>query len=247
MPALRNSGTREVAELFAAITKMADTLDRRASYIRGFAANVSHEFKTPLTGAKGAIELLADHAATMSEPERAHFLGVVSGSVERLELLVRRLVDFARADMMRPLPAAPAPLAPMLERLAVDYGARGLAVAVRADGILVELAAEAMEIIFGNLLENALRYAGPGARVEIAAVRDANGVVIEVSDDGPGVSAGNAARVFEPFFTTGREGGGTGLGLPIVRTIIGSAGGTIDLVGSEPDGAAFRIWLPDRR
>jgi len=149
--------------------------------------------------------------------------------------------------MMRPLPAAPAPLAPMLERLAVDYGARGLAVAVRADGILVELAAEAMEIIFGNLLENALRYAGPGARVEIAAVRDANGVVIEVSDDGPGVSAGNAARVFEPFFTTGREGGGTGLGLPIVRTIIGSAGGTIDLVGSEPDGAAFRIWLPDRR
>jgi len=246
-PAIRHPGTLEVAELFSAVAKMADTLDRRANYIRGFAANVSHEFKTPLAGAKGAIELLSDHAATMSESERVHFLTVVASSVDRLELLVRRLVDFARADMMRPVPSAPVALAPILERLAADYRKRGLDVIVMADGVVIDLAAEAVEIVISNLLENSLRYAGPGARVTIEAVRDDAGATVIVTDNGPGISEGNAERIFEPFFTTKRDRGGTGLGLSTVRAIITSAGGSIALINPSPQGAAFRIRLAERR
>jgi len=66
---------------------------------------------------------------------------------------------------------------------------------------------------------------------------------IEVQDDGPGISAANAARVFEPFFTTARAQGGTGLGLPIVRAIARGAGGDVALVAHER-GAGFRVELP---
>src|SRR5439155_8628124 len=111
---LARRGTREIVELSAAVSRMAETLARRADYIRSFAADVSHEFKTPLAGAKGAIELIEDHAATMSAPERAHFLEVAAGSLDRLDRLVRRLVDLARADMMRPGGSEPTELASVL-------------------------------------------------------------------------------------------------------------------------------------
>src|SRR5262249_29863425 len=123
---------------------------------------VSHAFKTPLAAANGALELLGDHLPTMSEDERTHFLGVVAGSVARLEQLVRRLLDFARADMMRPASAAPVPLAPTLTRLAEDYRARGLDIRLEVGRTAVFLTEPAIEIVFAGLLDNVLHHAGRG-------------------------------------------------------------------------------------
>jgi signal transduction histidine kinase len=241
--ALHNYGTREVAQLSVAVARMAETLDRRADYIRSFAANVLHEFKTPLAGAKGAAELLADHGATMSTERREHFLGVIQSSVDRLDLLVRRLVEFARADVMRPVADRPIPLKPVLEALAAEFRCKGIRVEIAAGKVAVRLAEEAIETIFANLLSNVQQHAGSGAAVVIAATEGPNGVVISVSDDGPGITEGNASRIFDPFFTTRRDRGGTGLGLAIVSSILASVGGTISLVGSGP-GARFVIRLP---
>ncbi len=233
-------GTRELATLSLTIGKMARTLENRADYIRGFAAHVSHEFKTPLAGIKGAAELLHDHTATMSEADRCHFLGLITSGIERLDRLVIRLLSFARADMMRPLSPMPVVLAPILEVLAANYAGRGLTVTVSMAGFMVPVTADAIEIIFVNLLDNALRHGGPGTIVSISA--DTLGG-ITIADSGAGISKGNAARVFEPFFTTKRDSGGTGLGLPIVRAIMISGGGGIELLTHAPEGAAFRIWF----
>ena len=101
MTPLARPGTREVAALSSALSQMAATLDQRATYLTGFAASVSHEFKTPLAAIRAAAELLDDHAGTLSAPEQANLLRLVTEGVARLDLLVRRLVDLARADMMR--------------------------------------------------------------------------------------------------------------------------------------------------
>jgi len=89
---------REVAELSEALSRMARTLEDRADYIRGFAAHVSHEFKTPLTTIRGTVELLQEHFDSMSQEERARFLRNLEAEAERLARLVTRLLDLARAD-----------------------------------------------------------------------------------------------------------------------------------------------------
>jgi signal transduction histidine kinase len=241
---LSGPAIREAAELSAAVARMAQTLERRADYIRSFAAHVSHEFKTPLAGAKGALELLGDHFSTMSESERGHFLGVVATSVDRLETLVRRLLDLARADMMRPGGAERTVLAPLLERLAQRYAERGLALRLRQGAIAAALAEDALDIVLSSLLDNVLDHAGRGSEVTIETTAAApGGIAISVSDNGPGVTRDDAERIFEPFFTTARASGGTGLGLSIARAIVAGAGGTIALMPS-PRGACFRLVIP---
>jgi signal transduction histidine kinase len=243
---LSGPAIREAAELSAAVSRMAGTLERRADYIRSFAAHVSHEFKTPIASAKGALELLNDHFATMSVDERLRFLGVVAGSIDRLERLVRRLLDLARADMMRPTQAERTALAPLLERLTERYGQRGLTLRLRQGAAEVALAEDAVDIVFSSLLDNVLDHAGRGSEVTIETNAAADGVTVTVADNGPGVSPEDAQRIFEPFFTTARASGGTGLGLSIARAVIAGAGGTIALVPAAR-GACFRLTLPEGR
>jgi|HubBroStandDraft_1064217.scaffolds.fasta_scaffold00090_20 signal transduction histidine kinase len=242
---LARPGPRELAELSEAVTRMAAILERRADYIRSFAAHVSHEFKTPLAGAKGALELLEDHGAGMDESERRHFISVVGASLDRLDLLVRRLVDLARADMMRQGRAAPRPIAASLEALAIRYRARGLTVRITPTTAQTVLTDDALEMMLGSLLDNVLRHAGSGAAAAITAEQAADRLALIVTDDGPGVPAADAARIFEPFFTTARAQGGTGLGLPIVRAIAAALGGTVELMSGAGRGAAFEIRLPN--
>jgi signal transduction histidine kinase len=240
-----HAGTREIAELFTALASMAATLQQRATYISGFAAHVSHEFKTPLAGARGAAELLADHGAEMTQDERAHFLGVINDSVVRLDRLVRGLLDLARADMMRPLPSVVTAVGPVLETVAARYRERGLTVRVASADLRAGLAAGALEAMLLDLLENVVVHAGADATVDLSAAAAADGgVCISVRDNGPGISTANVARLFDPFFTT-RRTTGTGLGLAIARAMAISVGGNLDLAVDEPGrGACFALQLP---
>lgn len=137
--------------------------------------------------------------------------------------------------MLRPLAAAAARRAPAL-RVSVEGEAEAA------------VAPEAVATMLDSLLGNTLAHAGPGSAVSIR-IREENGwAVMLIADDGPGLSAANAARAFDPFFTTAREQGGTGLGLAIARSLVTGAGGTLNLVSPRPTdeehGATFRVVLP---
>lgn len=239
---LPRPGTREVAELSAALTRMAAVLDQRARYITAFAASVSHEFKTPLAALSGAAELLEDHADVLPA-EGIELLAVISRSTARLDRLVERLLDLARADMMRPGAAASTPVGPVLDHLAARYRASGMRLEVDAPPATVALPADALEALLASLLDNAATHAGAGAQVWVT-IRSTHGrTAVEVADDGPGISPANQARAFEAFFTTARERGGTGLGLPIIRAIAAGADGTAELLPAVR-GARFRVVLP---
>jgi signal transduction histidine kinase len=244
----RGPATLEVARLSSAIDGMARTLEERASYIRTFASHVSHEFKTPITAIRGTVELLRDHLEEMSPSERERFLGNLEQASGRLELLVRRLLDLARADVVRPGDER-TPTRAALEDAARRRREAGFDVQVACEPAVgeVRMGRETLQDIVLGLVDNAIQHAGDGVRVRIACrPADAAGapaVEVLVSDDGPGISEANASRIFTPFFTTARERGGSGLGLSIARSLLEAHGGSIDLVRSGP-GAVFRVVLP---
>jgi signal transduction histidine kinase len=248
---LTRPGTAEVAQLSHAFAHMARALEERADYIQAFARSVSHEFKTPLTSLKGSVELVREHGAEMSPEERARFLDMMDGDINRLDRLVRRLLEMARADMATPGDGR-ARARPVLERqIARARRARAdVEVTLEIAPELGEVAMdeETLETLAANLVDNALQHGGaPLGRLDVTAraERDAGAayVVLRVADDGQGVSEANADRIFQPFFTTAREAGGSGLGLSIVRALLDAHGGRLEHLPTE-HGATFEAWLP---
>jgi signal transduction histidine kinase len=244
---LSRSGTLEVRQVSEAIARMAEALESRADYINTFARAVSHEFKTPLAAIRGTVEILRDHFSDMSPEERERFLENVEQDTERLTRLVSRLADLARADVVKPTAEA-SDLVPALDELAARYQADGLALTVSHDPDVesVPMDRETVESILSNLIDNARHHGGPEVQVTVRTAREEHPpgmVTIEVIDDGPGISEANRSRVFDRFFTTARDQGGSGLGLSIVHKLVEAHRGTIDLE-SEPGRTLFRVTLP---
>lgn len=233
---IRGAGTREMRELSRALAEMARTIEEREAYIRTFASHVSHEFKTPLTTIRGAVELLREGT---DPAERESLLRSALAASDRLQRLLDGLLALARAEAAPATHSSADPVA-CATRLARRFRDEGFEVEVAASASLrASIAEEALEGVLASLLENARAHGARTARVE---VRGEAGVVVEVSDDGPGISDANAERIFEPFFTTARDRGGTGLGLSIARALVESHGGRLELVRSRP-GAVFRVDL----
>ncbi|MFO7640508.1 MAG: HAMP domain-containing sensor histidine kinase [Candidatus Competibacteraceae bacterium] len=223
---------------------MARHLEQRADYIRTFAAQVSHEFKTPLAAIRGAVELLQDHGDTMTPAERERFLSLLDQDAARLDRLVRRLLELARADVMQASASDRAEVDTVVRRLATRYQESGLRVTVLEPlpSASVAMAEDVLESILSNLLDNARQHGGDAVTVAVTGPGSGS-LLIEVSDNGPGISAANAARVFEPFFTTARSQGGTGLGLAVVRSLLAAHWGDIRLA-EAPVGTRLQIRLP---
>jgi signal transduction histidine kinase len=233
----------EIRALYRDFRTMADAIARRSRYLRDFAAAVSHEFKTPLAGITGAVELLQDHYDEMSRADRERFLANIAQDSARLSQLVARLLDLARADMARPDLAASTDVSTAVRR-AVDAacpGGAGLAVALPAGLPKVAVPQASVEAVLSALIDNSLKA---GARsVTVTAEAAASGVRLSVADDGPGIAPSDRQRLFEPFFTTRRAEGGTGLGLAIAQSLMRAHGGDLSAPPAAR-GARFEMHLP---
>lgn len=228
----------EIGQLARAVEAMTDELERRAHDARTLAADLSHEFKTPLTGIRGAAELLRDGAA--EEPAaRDRFLGMIVADVERLDRIVNRLLEVARVEDDRGA------------MLPVDVAALARACAARAWPVPVEVVAGGGAIAPGrsaqlaaaieNLVANATQHADPGTAVRIAVEARAGGRLrVTVENRGPALSAAAQRRVWDRFYSTRTESGGSGLGLAIVRAVALAHGGT---VGVACEDGATRFWI----
>jgi signal transduction histidine kinase len=233
----------EIRTLYENFASMAGRIERRSRYLRDFAAAVSHEFKTPIAGISGAIELLQDHEGAMSEEERRRFLANAAADAARLSLLLERLLHLARADMAVAAEDAETGLEMPLRAIADAMRGENFAVAVDVAPDLPPAAAatELVETVLQILIENS-RQAG-ASEVRVAAAAGRAGITVRVSDNGAGIPPADRERIFEPFHTGRREQGGTGLGLSIARSLLASCGGTIAALPAEA-GACFEIELP---
>ncbi len=236
---LRHYGTREVAELSSSIRAMAEALFNRTDYMRIFAAHVTHELKSPLTAIQGAAELMRDNQGVMKPEQHRQFLGNIIADTDRMTKLVGRLRELAEAESTGL--AGSSTIAAALQELRSRFAP--MILTVNGDAATeLPLSAENLLIVLGHLVENAARN---GAKTVIFEITKADQICLDVTDNGVGVSLNNRDKLFEAFFTTHRETGGTGMGLGIVRALLRGHGGDIAL-GESRKGARFRITLPSR-
>ena len=217
--------------------------------------SLSHDLRTPLTSIRGAIETLQASGASMPDARRNDLLQTASEETARLARYLGNILDIVRIEHGQITPKQePVDLADVIETAALR--------AERTSGQSVrrEIAAALpnpkldpalLDQILANLLDNALKFAGPQGTVAIRAERDRNGVAILVEDDGPGIPRSDLERVFDPFFRAARAdrtqsgmGSGTGLGLAICRGLAHAMGGRIDADSPvTPAGRGTRMTL----
>ncbi len=232
----------EIRTLYENFALMAQRIEARSRYLRDFAASVSHEFKTPIAGLRGALELLGDHGPEMTDAERARFLSNAMADADRLSHLVQRLLDLARADMTAMPSDATTDLSGPARLVADAHRGEDLAidVALPDDLPIAAAPAELIEAVVETLVENS-RQAG-AQRIVITARYDRGELALLVSDDGRGVPAADHERIFEAFHTGRRAEGGSGLGLAIARSLLAACDGEIRSVPVDA-GALIEIRL----
>ena len=219
---------------------------------REFIANVSHELRTPLTSIQGYVETLIEELEPGQETSR-EFLGIVLKNATRMNRITEDLLSLASLESpdhklaLRPMQAG-ALLQEGIDSLrgvAADSGVK--LESVGALDVLVLADSDAMNQVFGNLIENALKYAKAGKRVRVGARLLESEVEFTVRDFGPGIASEHLDRIFERFYRVdkarSREAGGTGLGLAIVKHIVLAHGGRIWAESELGSGAAFHFTL----
>jgi two-component system phosphate regulon sensor histidine kinase PhoR len=254
MPLFDADGRRMGALLVANdVTQM-----RRLETMRtDFAANVSHEIKTPLTAIQGFVETLAQGAVT--DPQEAQrFLGIIDKHVKRLTAIVDDLMQLARleqGDESRQLRLEKTAVAKVVRTAAQLCRSQAEAKAMRIDiqcapELEARLDAELMEQALVNLLDNAIKYSPEKSRIAVTVAAVSEEIRIAVADEGIGVAPAHLPRLFERFYrvdkSRSRRMGGTGLGLAIVKHIVQAHGGQVTVTSVQGKGSTFTIHMPRR-
>ena len=240
--------TREIAKLSSAVSTLVEELEKRADYSRNLASHVSHEFKTPLSSIRGATELLRDHTETMSLEERKRFIAMIDSNTRRLDLLVERLLELTRADLLSVEHSDSAEPLAILRQIQSRYTPSRVSLEpdTLSDDARIAMAEEFFDSIITSLIDNARQHGGSDVHIVVKVHPvdpQAGTLTLDVSDNGQGVSQANTSRIFEHFFTTARPQGNTGLGLSIVKALLEAHDGSIRLADSQT-GARFQIQIP---
>jgi two-component system sensor histidine kinase KdpD len=252
-----------VAGLAAAIDRLQLEADAREARVEaqvsrtrsGFLSVVTHNLRTPLASIKAASSTLRAPDLELAPEDRAELLDTIYDETDRLERLVTNILELSRIragalDVRRQPVDLPDLAQAAVRRLRPLARAHRVRLDIAPGIATVEVDIEMMEQVFGNLLENALRFAPPGSEILLSAtpIDDPHGVLIRLADHGPGVPVGERTRIFEEFTRVDArpDSTGTGLGLAIVRALVTAHGGHIWCEETPGGGATFAFDLPAR-
>jgi signal transduction histidine kinase len=237
---IETPGHDEISRLGQAFAAMTAALDESSGAQRRLVADASHELRTPLTSLITNLELLAEQPDDPSAPALAAAALAEAGE---LRGLVNDLVELAR-DGQASFHVEDVRLDLVAERVAARAAGRapGLRYELDFQPTLVRGDPDALERAIGNLVDNALKWSPPGGRIRISAA----GGKVEVSDDGPGITADDLPYIFDRFYRSAQARAlpGSGLGLAIVRRIADMHHGTAEAI-PLPQGVKFRLSVPE--
>jgi signal transduction histidine kinase len=246
------SGDDEFARLGVDINRMLDRIERLMSGVRHVSNAIAHDLRTPLSRVRARLD------EALRQPRPAEGLGEAARTaiegIDDLLLLLNKLLQIAEAESgMRTATGAPVNLTGIAHDMAELYDAAaddaGIALSVAAErAVWTRGDRDLLATAVANLIDNALKYAGRGAHVEVSAQRRADTSLIVVRDDGPGVPPGELARLAERFYRLddARHLPGNGLGLAIVAAIAKLHGGELELTSAAP-GLRASLVLPLER
>jgi len=256
----------ELEQLGAAFDEMAERIQTRTLRLAEldrlkseFVGSVSHELRTPLTTIKTLTRVLLRGGE--NQEERREYLETIAAECDRQIDLVLNLLDLSRieAGAFSVCPtkvdtAAIVKSCAVIERHAANTRSQDLEVDVPVGGLFALADANALRRVLCSLVENSIKYTPDGGSIRLSAKREADEVVIRISDTGCGIAASDVPNVFEKFYR-GRPSGvhddssesrppGIGLGLYVARTVIEEFGGRIDVETSKPSGTTLAVYLP---
>ena len=217
-----------------------------------FFANISHEFRTPLTLILGPVKRMQDAAVDQQCREE---LGLVHRNASRLLQLVNQLLDLSRLESgSMKLQTAPEDIVPLLRGLLQSFSSYAerkkisMAFTSSAETIVVYIDRDKVQKIITNVLSNAFKFTPEGGRIEMSLAQDPHYVNVRISDTGIGIPAQKIPRIFDRFYQVDgshtREQEGTGIGLSLTRELVELHKGTIAVESAEGEGTTFTIRLP---
>ncbi|MEL6585895.1 MAG: HAMP domain-containing sensor histidine kinase [Pseudomonadota bacterium] len=226
-------GTPELEALGQSVIEMGGVLRRREASIRTYSNHVTHELKTPVSALRAAVELLED--SDSGNASDARIRARMADALDQIESQLAALRAMAAAQEPGHQGHS------SLDALTPELRARHPELSLEFEGaeIPLPLAASGLFLVFGHLLSNAAAHGAD--RVAITVGEQG----LDVADNGPGLSPANAAQMFEPFFTTRRDNGGTGMGLAIVRAVLEAHGWSIARAPAAV-GLTLRLIPPQR-
>jgi two-component system OmpR family sensor kinase len=264
-------GGDEVAAVADAFNRMAGDLAARQAQLvesdrarRQLLADVSHELMTPLTAIRGYAETLALPQFTPPTPEGERAVRVIQEEGERIERLVKDLLDLARFEAGGiSLEQENVDIDEIFERVSDRHAKaaqeKNVSIVIEPHEDDIRMVADPMRLeqALQNLAANALRHTPPGGSVRLGAARDSGSIKLTVTDTGGGISEEHLPHVFDRFYKADRsrlqhapsgvEGaGGSGLGLSIVKAIVEQHGGTVSVRSRQGVETVFEIVLPER-
>ena len=214
-------------------------------------SSVSHDLRTPLAAIAGASSTLLRNPASLPAETRRDLLQSINDQSERLNRFIGNLLDMTRLEagaivLRREWQPVEEVVGAALGQVEGRLAGREVETSVPAALPLVAIDASLVAQALVNLLDNALKYTPAGSPIEIAARVEADALVLEVGDRGPGLAAGEEQRVFEKFYRRAPENGqpGAGLGLAIARAVAVAHGGRITAANRSGGGAVFSLTLP---
>jgi two-component system phosphate regulon sensor histidine kinase PhoR len=229
------------------------TEERRLSQVKSdFVSNASHELRTPLTNIRGYLEAIQDTLREGAAPESS-FVDVALGNALRMERLIDDLLELSRAESGAvPLEKEETSLSAFLSRVADQHRSSakqaGKTLEVEALDGAFRADLRKLALALSNLVDNALKYGKEGGRVTLFGRIEGDACLLEVADDGPGISPEHLPRIFERFYRIdkgrSRELGGTGLGLSITKHIVESHGGILRVESRIGVGTRFVLRFP---
>jgi two-component system phosphate regulon sensor histidine kinase PhoR len=242
------SGQTELAVVvFHDLTEIRRTEKMRKDFI----ANVSHEFKTPLTSIRGYAETLIDAAAHDTEHTR-EFLETIQRNATQLQALVEDLLVLAQLESEPPVEKKPIVVSELIrEQMSVlrrSLAEKNIQVEVNCDPVEILADRDRLVRALSNLLDNAIHYNKTDGQIRISCRQEGASFVINIQDTGTGIPQSDLVRVFERFYrvekSRTRDSGGTGLGLAIAKHAVESQGGSISVESKLGAGSTFTITLP---
>lgn len=240
-----------------AIVRDVTELRRLESLRKEFVANVSHEFRTPLTLISGFVEMFK-MGGSIPAADRKRAFEIMEIETERLKRLVSELLKLSEIEHELPYQAADTiPVARVLDELAASMGRlaekKGQKLTIRACPADLAVCGNEnfLSLAIRNLVDNAIKYTQEGGSISVTADRSGGSVVIAVADTGIGIPRDEQDRIFERFYriekSRGSGSGGSGLGLALVKDIASLSGGSVAVSSEVGRGAVFTLSLPAER